>query len=153
MTYLLVPNLASAIFRRMIPYATHANLRLVLLNMRDYPGSSQYTSDEVCALRGPDLEDQRTAVKNSGLQLARFLDHFIRTNDIPPKSESSETGTQGGLVVLSWSLGNIVAHSFLAHAHELCPDLSTLLEKYLRTVVLHGMHCISIPEPQCDLLG
>ena len=107
--------------------------------MRDYPGSSPYTATELEALQSLDLDIQDSAVKKHGTELATFLAHFIRDNHLPTPQESPDQGTIGGVVVLSWSLGNIVTHSFLAHAHGLPKDTQDILAKYLRSMVLHGM--------------
>lgn len=122
----------------MIPYAAQANLRLILLNMRDYPGSSGYSADELEALRSSDVDTQALAIKQQGVHLAAFLVHLIQANDIPLKPETPEAGTPGGLVVLTWSLGNVVAHSFLAHANDYPPSTKDLLQRYLRTMVFYS---------------
>lgn len=122
----------------MVPYAAKHNLRLVLLNMRDYPGSSGYRPDELEALSTQDVDIQAAAIKQQGVHLAAFLTHLIKNYDIQNKSISSKGTVVGGLAVLAWSLGNVVTHSFLSHANDYSPDVKRLLDQYLRTMVFYG---------------
>lgn len=48
----------------MIPFAVQYNLRLVLLNFRDYPGSTPLSPDDLDNLRGPSVES-RDARRNT----------------------------------------------------------------------------------------
>lgn len=125
-------------FRRMIPYAKQSKLRLVLLNMRDYPGSSPYTQVELEALQSPDTQVQASALKQHGVELAAFLVGYIRDNNIPAPQKSADGNIVGGLAVVSWSLANIVTYSFLSRANDLSINYKDVLGRYLRTVVLYG---------------
>lgn len=122
----------------MLPYAATNHLRLFLVNSRDYPGSTPFSSAELEALGSSDLRVQATAVKKQGVELATFLSFIIDAHDLPPVSESQDGTSLGGLVVLSWSLGAIVPVSFLAHAAELPEKVKGSLESHLRSVILLG---------------
>ncbi|KAL1950828.1 hypothetical protein VTO73DRAFT_5952 [Trametes versicolor] len=74
-TLVLVPGTCFhiAIYRPIIPFADEHNLRLVLLNLRDYPGSTPLSPEDVVNLRGPSVEVQRHAMKHRDLEIAAFL--------------------------------------------------------------------------------
>lgn len=46
--------MCSGVFRRMLPFASANNLRLVLVNKRDYRGSTPYSQEELKDLASPD---------------------------------------------------------------------------------------------------
>ncbi|KAF9809226.1 hypothetical protein IEO21_07490 [Rhodonia placenta] len=128
----------SAIFRKMIPYAAINNLRLVLLNKRDYPGSTFYSQEELEELESPDRVVQAAAIKARGFEFAAFMRWFIETESIPPLSEVPGTDgvRAGGIAILGWSAGNRQTVSLLAHAHELQDETKTLLNSYFRSFIV-----------------
>ncbi|OJT12830.1 hypothetical protein TRAPUB_10665 [Trametes pubescens] len=125
----------SAVYRPMIPFAAERNLRLVLLNLRDYPGSTLLSPEDVNDLRGPSEEAQARAIGNRGVEIAVFLCWFIESQRIPPIDEA--TGT-GGLSLLSWSGGNCPAAAVFAHADKLPEETRRLLGTYLRSFIMYG---------------
>ncbi len=105
--------------------------------MRDYPGSSRFSPEELKAIASSDRETQAKAIKALGLQISAFLVHIIKKCDIPKFTE--ENGKKkGGLALLGWSLGNLVSMSMLGNAGTLPDDTKDFLERYLRTVVMYG---------------
>ncbi|KAI0923298.1 hypothetical protein AcV7_005849 [Taiwanofungus camphoratus] len=143
----------SAVFRRMIPYAASHNLRLVLLNCRDYPGSTRYTPAELDALRGPDPETQASAMQARGLEFAAFLHWFIETENIPPIFEaldSDEVRTSGGIALLGWSSGNCQTVPLLAHADKVPEDTRQLLDRYFRSFILHDTSQTAMGAPPLE---
>ncbi|THG96355.1 hypothetical protein EW026_g5466 [Hermanssonia centrifuga] len=134
-----------AVFRRLIPYAALHNVRLVFVNMRDYPGSSRFSPEELKAIASSDRETQAKAIKALGLQISAFLVHIIKKCDIPKFTE--ENGKKkGGLALLGWSLGNLVSMSMLGNAGTLPDDTKDFLERYLRTVVMYDPSNTSLGE-------
>lgn len=124
-----------AIFQNLLPYASSNNLRLVRVNLRDYPGSSKFSQEELDALRSDNPDKQADALKAMGQQIAAFLRHFAMTYDLPPIAEVD--GKQvGGMSLLTWSMSNNLAMSLLAHAGSLPEETSDVLRRYLRTVIL-----------------
>ncbi|CAL1712123.1 unnamed protein product [Somion occarium] len=108
-----------AVFRRLLPHAVPKNLRLVSVNLRDYPGSSPYAQSELDAFRSANENVQTEAITNL-------------------EKQRNEDGTvSGGLALITWSMSNILSLSFLAHADTLPHATKSLLDKYLRTIVLH----------------
>lgn len=123
----------------MFPHAAKRNLRLVAVNMRDYPGSTLYSPEELAALANPDASVQAAAVRTHAEELAAFMEHFIEENHIPKLKVSNGQRT-GGLALLTWSMSNMLAFAFLANAVSFPQETRELLEQYLRTVVLFGEH-------------
>ena len=127
----------------MIPYAATHNLRLVLLNLRDYPGSTRYSPEELASLASPTREVQDAAIQARGHEIVAFLRWFIETERIPPISERQGLDLKhcGGISLLGWSSGNCQMISVLAHADKLPEDTRVLLDAYFRSFILHGACC------------
>ncbi|GBE81682.1 hypothetical protein SCP_0400530 [Sparassis crispa] len=133
------------IFRPLLPFAASNNLRLVLVNLRDYPGSTPFSPAELRAIR----ENPSDAIQARGFELAAFLSWFVEREKIPPISESSDAlhVRIGGLAVLGWSAGNYQTLSILAHAEKLPEVTRTLLNAYLRCVIFYDGSSSCIGEP------
>ena len=126
-----------AIFRRLLPYANKRNLRLVLLNMRDYPGSSPFTPEEVAGMASKDVQEQAGVIREMGRQIATFLAYFIHKYDIPtPRITRGKKN--GGLSLLTWSLSNTMSMSLLGNAHTLPKKTKEVLDQYWHTLVMYG---------------
>ncbi|PCH39743.1 hypothetical protein WOLCODRAFT_116116 [Wolfiporia cocos MD-104 SS10] len=144
----------SAVFRPMIPYAVSPNLRLVMLNLRDYHRSTLYTPAELQALSSSDRKRQAAAIAARGLELAEFCRWFIETEHIPPIAKSSEFdgALSGGLSVLGWSSGNCQTFPLVAHADKVPPETNALLNTYLRNLIVYDMSEIALGmSPPDDL--
>ena len=123
----------------MIPFATQKNIRLVLLNVHGYPGSTPYTDDELDRLEGS-LEARKTELQARGSELAEFIRWFIVTQEIPPiRERSNDDQLVGGLSVLAWSGGNGHSLCMFAHADKLAEETRKLFDEYLRSLILYGM--------------
>ncbi|TFK90762.1 alpha/beta-hydrolase [Polyporus arcularius HHB13444] len=127
-----------ASFRRMIPFAAEHNLRFITPNLRDYPGSTSYTQQELDDLSSPGREQQERALRARALELAMFLQWLIQTEDITPIRSTPEGGRDtGGISLLSWSAGNCQTMGLLAYADQLPKETRKLLCAYLRSYVLY----------------
>ncbi|KZT09303.1 uncharacterized protein LAESUDRAFT_675164 [Laetiporus sulphureus 93-53] len=128
-----------AIFRRMITFASASNVRLVLINLRDYPGSTRYSPTELDALRSAEVDVQAAAIQERGLELAAFVRWFIETEQIPPISDGPgpDTKPAGGFVLLGWSSGNCQTVPVLAHADKVPVETRRLLDSYFRSLVFY----------------
>lgn len=126
----------------MIPFTATHNLRLVLLNMRDYPGSTLYTPAELAELR----DAPHAALRARGNEVATFLAWYVAHARIPPiaatpepeHAEGGEESGAGGLAVVAWSAGNCYAIPMIAHAGSLPHETRALLDRYLRSFVAFG---------------
>jgi len=125
-----------ASFKSLFPYSSQHNIRLVTLNMRDYPGSTPYTDAELTAMRGPDRDGQRTQLHRRGFEIAAFVVWFIRNENIPPFTLDGNDAS-GGISVLGWSWGNTMSLSFIARAGELPKGDQEFLEAYMRALVIY----------------
>ena len=128
----------------MIPYAAGHNFRLVLLNMRGYPGSTPYDERELDMLEGTpavqgDASPQDMALEARGKEVAEFLRWFIQSENIPAIREEPGNGKRlGGVSVLSWSGGNAATFAMFAHAAKLPEETKSLLNAYLRSFIMYG---------------
>ena len=126
-----------ASFLPIFPYAAAHNMRLISLTLRDYSGSSAYTPAEMGSLLSKDVETQRAVTRAHGLEIAAFLKHIITTEKLPTLSEV-EGHKVGGVVLLSWSMGNLWSLSLFGNIEHLAEDTKAILQRSLRTLVLHG---------------
>jgi hypothetical protein len=122
-----------AVFRRLMLLAPKYNFRLVCLNMRDYPGSSSFSLEELSAFS----TSPREAIRELGHQLALFMAYFVRRYEIPEIKQHREKST-AGIVLLTWSFSNLLHLALLAHAYTLPKETKKLLEKYWRRSVMYG---------------
>ncbi|KAJ3553765.1 hypothetical protein NM688_g3444 [Phlebia brevispora] len=136
-------------FAPLLPHAAAHNLRIVALNLRDYPGSTPYTPFELDRLCSEDVKNQEIAFREQGLEIATFLKHFIASEHIPPVKETV-SGKTGGIAVMSWSLGNVWAISMLAHTSQLDDETRSILLPALRTWILYDPphYAAGIPLPE-----
>ncbi|KAI0647699.1 alpha/beta-hydrolase [Trametes meyenii] len=143
-----------AIYRPLIPYAVAQNLRLVLLNLRDYPGSTPYSVEDIEDIRSPSVEAHSRSLQDRGLELATFLRRFIEAESIPPiqKTVGSEE-LSGGLSLLSWSGGNTPSVAMLAHGKQLSEETRSLLGTYLRSFIMYDPSSFVVGQPAPSGLG
>ncbi|KAH9948846.1 Alpha/Beta hydrolase protein [Amylocystis lapponica] len=139
-------------FRRMIPFAAQHNLRLVIPNLRDYPGSTPFSQEELDALASHGRETQRDAIKAYGEEIAAFFVWFIQSEHIPPATRSSDPATSrhGGVVLLGWSAGNIATLSMLSHSTKFPELTKTLLSTHLRSLIVFDatLHALGFRPPE-----
>ncbi|PSR71718.1 hypothetical protein PHLCEN_2v12422 [Hermanssonia centrifuga] len=133
----------------MLSFATSYNLRIVTVNQRDYPGSTPYTPSELDLLASPNVEDQELALRAQAQEIAAFLVHLTKSTDIQPVRETNGRRI-GGLVLLGWSLGNFIPLSLFGNAEHLDVETRTLLEIYLRSLVVFDTPPFPIGEPPLE---
>lgn len=90
--------LAKDCFRKLLPLAPQANLRLVLVNRPDSGGSSKYSDDELLLAR----ESRGEFLKLTASHTSKFLAWFVTEHAIPRLSKETHTG---GFVTVGWSHG------------------------------------------------
>ena len=96
--------------------------------MRNYPGSSAYSEEELRDLGGS-VEANAAQVKSRGVEIATFLLWYIKTNNIPSITQEGDSDKfTGGISLLSWSGGNFTTLSLFAHAADLPLNTKELLE-------------------------
>ncbi|KAI0032408.1 hypothetical protein K488DRAFT_49960 [Vararia minispora EC-137] len=124
-----------AIFHRMLPFARTNNLRIVLVNRRDYPNSTPLSDVELALLDAESTPESRSAFFLArGLELAEFLAWFARTQGIRPKTEV-DGHTQGGMGLVAWSSANNVAMAMFGNLDVVPAQTLSAIEPYLRTYI------------------
>ncbi|KAI0632766.1 Alpha/Beta hydrolase protein [Trametes polyzona] len=134
----------SGIFSKLLPLAEQFNLRIILLNRRDYPMGQRYTDAERALLHAitPELledadkvtaakADGETFMKERAREVYDFLVQLVQNGKIPLYDREAK---KGGIVLAGWSFGTGWMTAFLAHLASFSAD-DTLLSKYLRRVV------------------
>ncbi|KAI0739376.1 hypothetical protein C8Q80DRAFT_1347120 [Daedaleopsis nitida] len=143
----------TGIFTKLLPLAPAHNARVVLLNRRDYPGSTPYTAAELSDLRtAADESTDSSAAKTVLLQflaarareLYDLLDAFVHEHDIPPARAEEDAG---GIVLVGWSFGTCLTTAFLAHVASFSGGTPSSLGKYVRRVIFHDTpyHVLGFP--------
>ncbi|KAG6864538.1 hypothetical protein C0991_008885 [Blastosporella zonata] len=119
-------------FEKLHNYSHKHNLRTVIWNRRDYPGSTQYTDAEI-----DDLNNGRKIfLDRLAIQVADFLKQYIEKESIPKISADRKAG---GFAIMGWSMGSATAMPLFSEPSLLAPELYALLEQYVKDLVLDGM--------------
>ncbi|KAF8649634.1 hypothetical protein AX16_005722 [Volvariella volvacea WC 439] len=120
------------IFRRIMDLAPAANLRIVAVNRRCYPGSTPYNATENdILLNGSDVQKQ-AFLDAQGMQLLTFIDKFTVDNQLPITTPART----GGIALMGWSLGNSLTLAAVANADKLPTDARNRLASRLRSVIM-----------------
>ncbi len=118
-------------FEHLIPRAHTYNLRLVIVQRKDYSGSSEYTDAEMATLEG----DPPAFFQGVGLTLARFVYYLIQNT---PVCKPSEDRSKGGIGIAGWSLGAIHAMAMFAGLNGLDSLTYSAIMPYVYTLTLYG---------------
>ncbi|KAL5513086.1 hypothetical protein ACEPAH_3484 [Sanghuangporus vaninii] len=121
------------IFKRLLPLAANHNLRLVVVNRRDYPGSSPYTEEELDVIRKDNETGNDGFGRGQAAELAQFIRTFIEKEHIPKPALKYR---DGGIVLLSWSSGNGYTLPLLAYADSIPESTREVIEPYLRLHII-----------------
>lgn len=135
-TWIRLIQVNTGVFRPLLSNAQAHDLRIVLLNMRDYPGTSSYTADEAHAFSNSST--QSDSLRRLGRQIGSFMEYFVRTFAIPAPKTRSDGEVSGGLVLTTWSLSNLLSMSLLGNAHTLKQETKEILGKYWRKLIMYG---------------
>lgn len=128
----------TGIFAPMLPFAAAYRARLILVNRRDYPGSTPLTDTELASLGSRNLQTRAKALAQQGLDIGIFLAWLVREEKIPPVSIGSDGNKRGGIALVAWSLAHTPLAGFLAHADALPADARRTLEPCLRAYCIFG---------------
>jgi hypothetical protein len=134
---------STAVFKKLLPICLENNIRLVVINRRDYPGSTALTEDELGVFsdtsESPEQNVRRADFTRArGLELITFMDLFIQKHNLPPISEVNGKKT-GGVALLGWSLGNASTMPAIAEIANVSESTKVRLNAYLRTLIMLGM--------------
>lgn len=128
----------SAIWSRMFPHARAHGIRLISMNMRDYTGSTPYSSEERDELESQDLSIQRAAIRRMAREVSSFLVFVCTELKILRRERMEDGAVTGGFVLVSWSLGNLFVASLLGDPHALDDATKATVEPFWRKVVMYG---------------
>ncbi|KZV59929.1 hypothetical protein PENSPDRAFT_694721 [Peniophora sp. CONT] len=127
---------SGAIFHRLLPFASTIGLRLVLVNRRDYPGTTPLSDNDISLVaEGSSQEENEEFLFERALELTRFLAWFVREGNVPPISNSGTDERKGGLSIVAWSSSNTVVMSLMANLARVPDDLRDALEPYIRSYI------------------
>ncbi|KAI0332745.1 hypothetical protein GY45DRAFT_1344498 [Cubamyces sp. BRFM 1775] len=142
------------IFSKLLPLADRQGVRVILLNRREYPGSTPYTAEERALL--PAVTDKPPTDEATSRSATEMLEEFMQQRarelyeclqtlvadrSIPPVRSGSESG---GVVLVGWSLGATWMTALLSHVARF-PVGKVNLRDYMRRIVLF--------DPPACLLG
>ena len=140
LTCLILTRTPVGIFSPMVPFAAANRVRLVLVNRRDYPGSTPLSDAELAELGSSHLQTRAKALAQQGTDIGLFLAWLVRKEKIPAMSVDWRGKGQGGIVLVAWSLAHTSLAGFLASADTLPADALRTLEPCLRAYCILGEH-------------
>ena len=127
-------------FHKLLPFGAKDNIRLVIVNRRDYSGSTKYTNDNL-----KDLNEGKAAfMERLGAEVAYLLIWFAETHKI---LKISADGKSGGFSVMGWSIGTTTPMALLVYPDFVGKDTCAKLEPYFRQLILYGMFSDHISDP------
>jgi pimeloyl-ACP methyl ester carboxylesterase len=129
-------------FDRVIEASPRMNIRFVALNRRSYGGSTPYDSEATSRIGSGLEKDVADYLKNQGVEIAYFVDRFIRENNLPSVGQDS---ISGGVAILGWSLGCIFSLSAIANTNLLPDSAQANLAKYVRASIIYGECRLDLP--------
>ncbi|KXN80943.1 hypothetical protein AN958_06573 [Leucoagaricus sp. SymC.cos] len=120
----------SYVFMPLHEFAAQYRLRLFVVQRKGYAGSSAYSDDELEGLRAGDS----AFLDQSAILLGHLIAYLITKHDLP---EPNAECTEGGVILLAWSMGNAAAIPLFSDAGLFGQELYELLRRYLRKFVLY----------------
>jgi len=117
-------------FHKLLPLGAANNVRLVILNRRDYAGSTKYTDDDLKDLNAGD----KVFMERLGLEVTHFLLWFAETHQVPKISADRKTG---GFAVMGWSMGNATTMASITYSEVIGKETYSKLEPYFRRLILY----------------
>ncbi|EIW57458.1 uncharacterized protein TRAVEDRAFT_29546 [Trametes versicolor FP-101664 SS1] len=146
----------SGIFTKLLPLAHPHNVRIVLVNRRDYLGSKPYIEEDRALL--PELspeewadaaqvvvagEKMKAFMRERAREVHDLLVELVRGGNVVVADRSKNTG---GIVVAGWSLGGSWMTAFLAHVTSFPAD-EVRLSDYMRRVVIFDSPFLALGYP------
>ena len=127
-------NLNEGVFSPLIPFAKDRNVRLILLNRRDYFGATPYTDEEKTVL-APDssktpserLPIFRKFMKDRAGEVFDFLRLLVEEKNAPKE-----------IVLVRWSFGSNWITALLAEIKSLHKTDPTV-RKCIKRLIIYGM--------------
>lgn len=124
-------NTSPDTFEHLLPLAHKYNIRLVVVQRRDYAGSSQYTDEEMRLLR----ENPTLFFQNAGAVFVHFLHYIVKNTHV---CKPTEDRSRGGVSLSAWSLGCAYAMSTFAEDSAVDQAIRDAIDPYITALVLYG---------------
>jgi hypothetical protein len=119
-------------FEHLHEYAHNYNLHLIILNRREYRGSTKHSDAELQDL----FQGSQAALDMTAVLISEFLLYVIDIG-IPSISPGR---TDGGIVVLGWSMGNATALAPFSNSSLVTAAQASKLQEYVNHLVLYGTY-------------
>ncbi|KAG6886860.1 hypothetical protein C0992_001969 [Termitomyces sp. T32_za158] len=139
---------SNLIFEKMLPVSFEKGTRFVALNRRHYPGSTEYSSEELGIVMSGGTEEQKDAeLQARGVEIATFIDNLILKNNLSPMAQDNK---DGGIILLGWSIGSAHALATIASAHALPSETRARLGAHIKSVIIYDPAPIvlGLPTPE-----
>ncbi|KAG7087844.1 hypothetical protein E1B28_013782 [Marasmius oreades] len=118
-------------------FAHPLNLRTVVWNRRNYPGSTRYTESELEDLN----QGRKIFMDRIGGQVGEFLERFIENENIPKATGDRKAG---GIAIMGWSMGTASALAIFSDSTLVSPESYSKLEPYVKDCVLYEPPHVSL---------
>ena len=118
-------------FQKLLPLGAASNIRLVVVNRRDYAGSTKYTDGNLKELNA----GEESFMKRLGLEVAHLLLWFADTQKVPKINADRKSG---GFAVMGWSIGSATPLAVLAYPEVIGKETYQKLEPYFRKLIFFG---------------
>ncbi|KAG6878161.1 hypothetical protein C0992_008538 [Termitomyces sp. T32_za158] len=126
------------IFEKMLPVSFKKGTRFVALNRRHYPGSTEYSSEELGIVMNGGTEEQKDAeLQARGIEIGMFIDNLILRNNLSPMTQDRK---DGGIILLGWSVGSAIALATISSTHALPYDTRVRLGAHIKSVIVYGKY-------------
>ncbi|EKM51921.1 uncharacterized protein PHACADRAFT_165254 [Phanerochaete carnosa HHB-10118-sp] len=125
----------SNVFEKIASTANPAGVRWVSIQRRDFPGSTPLSAADLNVLKSGTDEEKARYVRDRGVEIATFVDTFVRKNGLPPPDEK---GSGGGFAILGWSLGGAFALAAAENVGALADAARARFARYMRSIILLG---------------
>ncbi|KAG6878224.1 hypothetical protein C0992_008439 [Termitomyces sp. T32_za158] len=116
-------------FEKIHTFSHEYNLRTVIWNRREYPGSTKYTDAEIQDLH----HGRKVFLDRLAIQVGDFVRQFVEREGIPKISEDRKTG---GFAILGWSMGTATAMPLFSDKSLFSKKTYALLESYVKDLIL-----------------
>lgn len=118
-------------FEHLLSLAHKHNIRLVLVQRKDYAGSPKYTDEEMSLL----LEKPKLFFKKTGEVLMHFVHYLVSHTHV---HKPTEDRTKGGICIVGWSIATTFAMSMFAEQSKLEEAVYSAIEPYVSTLIFYG---------------
>ncbi|KAJ3798854.1 hypothetical protein GGU11DRAFT_555733 [Lentinula aff. detonsa] len=156
-------SFGNAIFKRLLPFNTQYNIRIIAPSRRGFPGSTALSEEERnFFIDDKDDDDSALNARKEqilelrGVEILQFIDGIIQRLGIPPiqnhdDNNNAEEFRKGGIALIGWSLGTTFTLAAMANTDSplISEEMRERIGKHLRTHVMlePALTSIGLPLP------